>query len=89
MIKILAIVFCSLFAMRTNAQTKTTTISVFDNKLSMSIPSDVKPMTTEQIQIKYHKSPNDRSYYYADEDMSFSVVLLVIRQDVKAESKKS
>jgi hypothetical protein len=85
MIKIWAVTFCSLFIIRTNAQKKTTTIGLFDNKLSMSIPSDVKPMTGEQIQVKYHKAPNDRSFYYADEDMSFSIVLSVIGQNVKEE----
>ncbi|HMG66958.1 MAG TPA: hypothetical protein VK588_04695 [Chitinophagaceae bacterium] len=66
-------------------QTKTKTISLFNNKLTMQLPPDVTLMTDEQVQIKYHKTPDKNTYFYSDHDADFSIVFSVMAENVKEE----
>ncbi len=54
------------------------TIHVFSNHLSMAIPADVNEMTADMIQIKYHKTKDENTNFYGDEDASFSVVSSIV-----------
>ena len=81
--KIPAIVVCICLVYFVSAQPASKKISAYDNKFTMLIPSDVKLMTPEQIQIKYHKSPDNKTSFYSDEDADFSIVLSVIRENVE------
>lgn len=67
------------------AQKDTKTISVFNNKLTMHLPADVTLMTDEQVQIKYHKTPDKNTYFYSDHDADFSIVFSVMAENVKEE----
>jgi len=64
------------------AQTASKSIHVFNNSLTMSIPWDVDTMTADAVRFKYQKSPDKKSFYYANKDLSFSIALFSVADSV-------
>jgi len=72
----------SCITMLALAQAGKKTIYAFKNKFSIEIPDDVDTMTAEQVQTKYHKNKDPKIFYYANQDLSFSIVISAIAEDI-------
>lgn len=81
--KILISLALTLVTFAAHAQKANKLIHAFNNKFTMSIPADVDTMTTEQMQAKYHKSPDGKSYFYADKGINFSFVISPVVDGIK------
>jgi hypothetical protein len=83
MCKIISIIILICLGFSVSAQTDTKSISFLGKSFTMFIPADTDSMTAEAIQVKYHKTPDGKTSYYASTDMSFSVVLNIVTENVK------
>jgi len=75
-------IFFILATVITIAQTTSKLIRIFNNRLMMSVPFDVNVMTEEQINYKYKTAPDSKSFYYANQDLTFSIVLAPVADSV-------
>lgn len=64
------------------AQKDMKTISPAGNKFSFSIPVIMDTMPADKILIKYNKKPDAKSWYYANTDYSFSIVMDEVAADI-------
>ena len=71
------------FALTGMSQSSTKTISLFENKLKIDIPADVHEMNEATVKLKYHKSKDGKTFFYADDDASFSFAVSTIAEKVK------
>jgi hypothetical protein len=81
--KVFGIVFLSCWVFTVAAQTDTKTVSFTGNRFTMVIPADADSMTAAGIRLKYHKEPDAKTDYYASKNLSFSVVLNIVSENVK------
>jgi len=85
MIKTIGLALLTCLGFSVAAQTDTKHISFSGNHFAMTIPADADSMTAAAIQVKYHKTPDGKTNYYASADMSFSVVLNIVTENIKEE----
>lgn len=79
--KIFLATLCGSTFLIVSGQTGTKLITIFDNKLSISIPSDVDTMSAENVKLKYHKTADGKTYYYSNKDLDFSMVISLVRDE--------
>lgn len=75
MYKISTLLFAIVIAAAAVAQTGTKIVSYAGDKLSMNMPAGMDTMSTDNIWTKYHKTPDGKTKYFANTDVSFSMVL--------------
>jgi hypothetical protein len=80
--KIFIALLFSHLALISTAQKDSKLIHAFNNKFTMSIPPDVDTMSAEQMQLKYHKTPDGKTYFYSDAGVSFSIVISPVADGV-------
>jgi hypothetical protein len=85
MVKLFGVFIFSCFGLFVAGQKSSKLIHDFDNKFTMLIPSDVDTMSAGQIKEKYHKTKDGKTSFYANADMSFSIVLNVLANNIKEE----
>jgi hypothetical protein len=76
----LIIFFLSTFSI--HAQPEEKRLNALNNHFSIELPSTLDTMTSEQVKFKYNKTKNPNNFYYANSDLSFSFLLLVIAENI-------
>ncbi len=83
--KILALLILGFTIYGVSAQIGPKTISLFDDKFIMLIPTDVDTMSAAKVQSHYPKVPDGYAYYYSNTDGDFLIVVGTVTTGVTEE----